>query len=32
VWVWPAGAEGAVSRTVVVLGDSLSAGYGLKTQ
>jgi acyl-CoA thioesterase I len=24
-----AGAEGAVSRTVVVLGDSLSAGYGI---
>ena len=32
VWVWPAGAEGATSRTVVVLGDSLSAGYGLKIQ
>jgi len=32
VWVWPAGAEGAASRTVVVLGDSLSAGYGLKVQ
>jgi acyl-CoA thioesterase-1 len=32
VWVWPAGAEGAASRTVVVLGDSLSAGYGLKIQ
>jgi acyl-CoA thioesterase-1 len=28
----PAGAEGATSRTVVVLGDSLSAGYGLKIQ
>jgi acyl-CoA thioesterase-1 len=32
VWLCPAGAEGAASRTVVVLGDSLSAGYGLKTQ
>ena len=32
VWVWPAGAEGAVSRTVVVLGDSLSAGYGIRIQ
>jgi acyl-CoA thioesterase-1 len=32
VWVWPAGAEGAASRTIVVLGDSLSAGYGLKIQ
>jgi acyl-CoA thioesterase I len=32
VWVWPAGAEGAASRTVVVLGDSLSAGYGIKIQ
>jgi acyl-CoA thioesterase-1 len=32
VWVWPAGAEGAASRTIVVLGDSLSAGYGIKIQ
>ena len=32
VWVWPAGAEGAASRTVVVLGDSLSAGYGIRIQ
>jgi acyl-CoA thioesterase-1 len=32
VWVWPAGAEGAAPRTVVVLGDSLSAGYGIKIQ
>jgi len=32
VWLWPAGAEGAVPRTVVVLGDSLSAGYGLEIQ
>jgi acyl-CoA thioesterase-1 len=32
VWVLPAGAEGATSRTVVVLGDSLSAGYGIKIQ
>ena len=32
VWVWPAGAEGAASRTIVVLGDSLSAGYGLRIQ
>ena len=32
VWVWPAGAEGAAPRTVVVLGDSLSAGYGLEIQ
>jgi acyl-CoA thioesterase I len=32
VWVLPAGAEGATSRTVVVLGDSLSAGYGLEIQ
>jgi acyl-CoA thioesterase I len=32
VWFWPAGAEGAVPRTIVVLGDSLSAGYGLKIQ
>ena len=30
--VWPAGAEGAASRTVVVLGDSLSAGYGIRIQ
>lgn len=28
----PAGAEGATSRTIVVLGDSLSAGYGLRIQ
>jgi acyl-CoA thioesterase-1 len=28
----PAGAESAVPRTIVVLGDSLSAGYGLKVQ
>ena len=28
----PAGAEAAVPRTVVVLGDSLSAGYGIKIQ
>src|SRR5262245_22726060 len=32
VWVLPAGAEGATSRTVVVLADSLSAGYGIKVQ
>ena len=32
VWVLPAGAEGATPRTVAVLGDSLSAGYGLKIQ
>ena len=31
-WLWPVGAEGATSRTVVVLGDSLSAGYGIKVQ
>jgi acyl-CoA thioesterase-1 len=31
-WVVPAGAEVAAPRTVVVLGDSLSAGYGLKVQ
>jgi len=31
-WVVPAGAEVAAPRTVVVLGDSLSAGYGLKIQ
>ena len=28
----PAGAESAAPRTIVVLGDSLSAGYGLKIQ
>ena len=28
----PAGAETAAPRTIVVLGDSLSAGYGLKIQ
>jgi acyl-CoA thioesterase-1 len=28
----PAGAEVAAPRTIVVLGDSLSAGYGLKIQ
>jgi acyl-CoA thioesterase-1 len=32
VWVSPAGAAGAVPRTVVVLGDSLSAGYGITVQ
>ncbi len=32
VWVWPAVAMGAAPRTVVVLGDSLSAGYGLEIQ
>ena len=36
MWVFalvnPAGAEGAAPRTVVVLGDSLSAGYGIKIQ
>jgi acyl-CoA thioesterase-1 len=36
VWVFalgtPAGAEAAASRNVVVLGDSLSAGYGIKIQ
>jgi acyl-CoA thioesterase-1 len=32
VWVLPAGAAGAVPRTVVVLGDSLSAGYGITVQ
>jgi acyl-CoA thioesterase-1 len=31
-WVVPAGAESAAPRTIVVLGDSLSAGYGLKIQ
>ncbi|HEU5136908.1 MAG TPA: arylesterase [Steroidobacteraceae bacterium] len=31
-WVMPAGAESAAPRTIVVLGDSLSAGYGLKIQ
>jgi acyl-CoA thioesterase-1 len=30
--VYPAGAEVAAPRTVVVLGDSLSAGYGIKIQ
>ena len=30
--VMPAGAEVAVPRTVVVLGDSLSAGYGITVQ
>jgi acyl-CoA thioesterase-1 len=28
----PAGAQAATSRTIVVLGDSLSAGYGIKVQ
>ena len=28
----PAGAQGARARTIVVLGDSLSAGYGIKVQ
>jgi len=28
----PAGAQSATSRTIVVLGDSLSAGYGIKVQ
>jgi acyl-CoA thioesterase-1 len=28
----PASAQGAASRTIVVLGDSLSAGYGIKIQ
>ncbi|HUR19160.1 MAG TPA: arylesterase [Vicinamibacterales bacterium] len=28
----PAGAQGATSRTIVVLGDSLSAGYGIEVQ
>ena len=28
----PVGAQAATSRTIVVLGDSLSAGYGLKVQ
>jgi len=32
VWVMPAGAEVATPRTVAVLGDSLSAGYGLRIQ
>jgi acyl-CoA thioesterase-1 len=36
VWLFalvnPAEAEGAAPRTVVVLGDSLSAGYGIKVQ
>jgi acyl-CoA thioesterase-1 len=36
VWIFalvsPAGAQSAAPRTVVVLGDSLSAGYGIKVQ
>ena len=28
----PAGAQNAAARTIVVLGDSLSAGYGIKVQ
>jgi acyl-CoA thioesterase-1 len=28
----PADAQGAATRTIVVLGDSLSAGYGIKVQ
>ena len=32
VWVLPAGAADAVPRNVVVLGDSLSAGYGITVQ
>jgi acyl-CoA thioesterase-1 len=36
IWVFAlintAGAESAVPRTIVVLGDSLSAGYGIKVQ
>jgi acyl-CoA thioesterase-1 len=28
----PAGAQGATSRTIVVLGDSLSAGYGISVR
>jgi acyl-CoA thioesterase-1 len=31
-FVGPAAAQGASSRTIVVLGDSLSAGYGIKVQ
>jgi acyl-CoA thioesterase I len=30
--VGPAGAQGAAPRTIVVLGDSLSAGYGISVQ
>jgi acyl-CoA thioesterase-1 len=32
VLAMPAGAQAAPSRTIVVLGDSLSAGYGIKVQ
>jgi acyl-CoA thioesterase-1 len=34
IWVLagPAGAQNAAARTIVVLGDSLSAGYGIKVQ
>jgi acyl-CoA thioesterase-1 len=31
-FVGPAAAQGTTSRTIVVLGDSLSAGYGIKVQ